>query len=261
MKGRPFYVLSAAAMLAGCHLLSRALAIEASQLTGLLILMGVLQAYEWLLVGLGTRLLTRDVSSSDGAALLALETFFLLDATLLATDGEGRNLAGLAFVTSGLGLLLVVPVLGVDTTHISAHESAAIRDVRTVLAAQEDYRQANEGFYDARLECVARPTRCLPSYPEKGAPMLDESLSSITVRGGYVWALHAGPAPEPRSAQTSPTSVRAFAYTAVPAAPGRTGVRGFCGDSTGFVCFTPDGRLPAVAADGSCVRTGCVGLQ
>src|SRR5262245_17281175 len=111
MKGRSFYVLSAAAMLAGCHLLSRALQLEAGQLTGLLVLLAVLQAYECLLVGLGTRLLARDPSASDGVALLALETLFLLDATLLATECVTAHL-GAGTAVAALTLLQAVAKIG-----------------------------------------------------------------------------------------------------------------------------------------------------
>jgi hypothetical protein len=38
-----------------------------------------------------------------------------------------------------------------------------------------------------------------------------------------------------------------FAYTATPAKLGRTGIHGFCADSTGRVCYSPDGTEPRVA--------------
>lgn len=40
----------------------------------------------------------------------------------------------------------------------------------------------------------------------------------------------------------------AFAFTATPIAPGRTGIHGFCLDSTSRMCFTADGTEPRVAA-------------
>ena len=42
-----------------------------------------------------------------------------------------------------------------------------------------------------------------------------------------------------------------FAYIAIPEIPMKTGVRGFCGDSTARICFTRDGSAPPVV-DGRC---------
>ena len=57
MKRNPFYAISAAAMLAGCFMLSEALEMRPGQLRGVLITIGVLQLYEGLLVALGTYLI------------------------------------------------------------------------------------------------------------------------------------------------------------------------------------------------------------
>ena len=53
MKKNPFYGISAAAMLLGCYLLNHALELEPGRLGKLLVLMGVLQVYEGLLIALG----------------------------------------------------------------------------------------------------------------------------------------------------------------------------------------------------------------
>jgi hypothetical protein len=52
-----------------------------------------------------------------------------------------------------------------------------------------------------------------------------------------------------------------FAYTAVPEAPGETGIRGFCGDSTALICFTLDGREPGVTPEGKCDLSTCQELR
>ena len=86
MKSNPFYALSASAMLLGCWLLSEALHLQAGQLGGLLTLMAVLQLYEGLLVGLGTRLVRSGRAPRDGVSVLVLESVFLMDAPLLAAE-------------------------------------------------------------------------------------------------------------------------------------------------------------------------------
>jgi hypothetical protein len=82
----PFYALSVSAMLLGCWLLSRALHLQAGQLGGLLALMAVLQLYEGLLVWLGTFLVRSGRARRDGLTILLMETLFLMDAPLLATE-------------------------------------------------------------------------------------------------------------------------------------------------------------------------------
>jgi hypothetical protein len=72
-------------MLLGCWLLAESLQLQAGQLRGLLLLMGALQVYEALLVGLGS-LLVRGRAPRDGATVLLLETLFLMDAPLLAAE-------------------------------------------------------------------------------------------------------------------------------------------------------------------------------
>jgi hypothetical protein len=86
MKSNPFYALSASAMLLGCWLLSQALELQAGRLTGLLVLMAVLQLYEGLLVGLGAFLVRSGRAPRDGLTVLMLESVFLMDVTLLVAE-------------------------------------------------------------------------------------------------------------------------------------------------------------------------------
>ncbi len=86
MKTNPFYGISAAAMLFGCYMVNHALRLEPGHVGKLLTLMGVLQVYEALLLGLGTHLVVTRRASRDGLTVLMLGTLFLLDATLLATE-------------------------------------------------------------------------------------------------------------------------------------------------------------------------------
>ncbi len=86
MNKNPFYGMSAAAMLFGCYMLNHALRLEPGHVGKLLTLMGVLQIYEALLLGLGTHLVVTRRAPRDGLTVLILGTLFLLDATLLATE-------------------------------------------------------------------------------------------------------------------------------------------------------------------------------
>ncbi len=135
-----------------------------------------------------------------------------------------------------------------QASRISAYEASAVGDIRSVISGEMAYAMANEGFYD-ELRCLAAPTSCLPAYPKTPPPFLNESELQGE-RFGYRRTFHPG-AKAPRKAKASPSSLTAFAFTAVPLKPGETGHRGICGDASGRLCFTPDGTLPKVVG-GEC---------
>jgi hypothetical protein len=92
---------------------------------------------------------------------------------------------------------------------------------------------------------------------------VDEELASLRVRGGYRRQFHPGPPVPPeeiRAKGLSPTSVKAYAYTATPVRPGCDGKHGFCGDDTGAVCSRADGAEIRVV-DGRCDHSTCSALK
>jgi hypothetical protein len=125
--------------------------------------------------------------------------------------------------------------------------------VSTVLLAERTYAAQNGGFFD-EVRCLTRPQECRPGLPADTMPFLDPTYNWMESRLGYGRTFHPGPKPSPEEIQkagASASSVKAFAYTATPLQPGVSGTRGFCGDSSGRLCFTPDGREPPVK-DGRC---------
>ena len=56
----------------------------------------------------------------------------------------------------------------------------------------------------------------------------------------------------PAESQAAPRfGLISFAYVLVPVNPRQTGVRSFCGDASGVLCYKPDGSEPAVV-NGQC---------
>jgi hypothetical protein len=78
---------------------------------------------------------------------------------------------------------------------------------------------------------------CIPDYTGPG--FLDATLFAAP-RSGYIHELHGG-APAAAAKGISPSSTDAFAVIAYPVTPGQTGVRAFCGDSSGRVCAITNG--------------------
>jgi type II secretory pathway pseudopilin PulG len=171
--------------------------------------------------------------------------------------GRGMAIAGIIL---GAVSFVMIPIIGIISAiaipsllraRVAANESAAIGDLRTVISGEAAYASQNNGYYDT-LECLGTPAPCLPGYT--GPVFLDSSLAhpSVIPKSGYTRKLHLGPPPDPDGPPAkSPSSVRSYAYVAVPATQGQTGVRAFCGDDRGIICYWTDG-VPTEIVDGQC---------
>jgi hypothetical protein len=139
-------------------------------------------------------------------------------------------------------------------------ESAALSDLRTVVAAELRYSQSNAGHFD-RLDCLTVPVRCLPRYPAAGGAFLDAAAFTADTRGEYRFVFHPGPPPARGTVDAqrlSPSSVAAFAYVALPAAADSR-LRPFCADSTGRLCVLTAAAAPEL--DHGVCPMACVDLR
>ena len=175
--------------------------------------------------------------------------------------GKGFAIGGIA--ASALSLLVAIPLAGIVAAiaipsllraRVAANEAATIGDIRTVISAEAAYQSATGGDYGAAGMPGRSPRRACPRY--SGPAFLDAELASAAdVKNGYRRTFHRGSA-DLRSLEApgragSARGLRTFAYVAVPETTGKTGVRGFCGDSTGRICFTTTGR-PRSVVGGAC---------
>ena len=140
---------------------------------------------------------------------------------------------------AGIGIVAAIAIPSLLRARVSANEAATIGDIRTLISAQAVYQSMNGGFYEGRLECLAKPDDCLSN--STSPPLLDKAAVAPT-KSGYVRELVVGPAGQALPAGLSRSSVTSFAFVAHPVTPGQTGVRSFCGDSSGRVCSDPAGR-------------------
>ena len=152
-------------------------------------------------------------------------------------------LAAIVIAVFMVGIVAAIAIPSLLRARVSANEEASIRDLRSVISAQVAYKAANGGFYEGRLECLGRQAAlsCIPGYPANGPVFLDEALASLSARSGYRRAFMATPAPSFLTSDSSPSSAFRYAYLATPLVVGQTGVRSFCGDSSGVICSRPDG--------------------
>ena len=163
-----------------------------------------------------------------------------------AANGEDRGLA-----IAGIILSVASPFVGRAVAGQGPGgrnpESAIIGDIRTVISGQDAYKSANGGYYGTP-ECLSRPSVCIPGYPEVAPTFLDSALASGQPQSGYERHFIAGPP----AGKGRPSSMTSYAYVAVPIEPGKSGIRGFCGDSGETICSTSNGQMPQVK-DGRCV--------
>lgn len=205
-----------------------------------------------LVVGL---LLASPLASIAG---VVLGTVALLNVRRDPSVYGGRGVAVAGVLISGLAAVATFVILTRPASHprIPRNEALAIANIRTLISAEKMYAAANGGLFDT-VQCLAAPRDCIPGYPVESSSFLEGYLvrEERTYNfGGYERTFFAGLPAELTDSQravVSPSSLTSFAYVAVPINPGLTGVRSFCGDSTGRICFAEDGSVPRIS-DGLC---------
>jgi hypothetical protein len=209
-----------------------------------------------LILGLASLLLTLcvvGIATGPVAAVLGIVALWKANNSPAEYGGQGMAIGG---IVTGVLTLLMVPVIAAIAipsllrARVTANEHAALEDIRSVLAAESGYAAQNGGLYDTPA-CLSAPRECIPDYPPHGPTFLEGSLLGSEPRLGYRREFHSGPAASPseRTGHSS-TSLKAFAYVALPAISGRTGVRSFCGDATGRICALRG--APAAIEGGRC---------
>jgi type IV pilus assembly protein PilA len=162
---------------------------------------------------------------------------------------DGFTLIELLIVVAIIGIIAAIAIPALIRARVSSNESATIGDIRTVISAQAAYQSTNGGWYESDFTCMAKNGGCVPSVPTQAPTYLDSQIAALMPKSGYGRATPAfGPGPPAPIPTISASSVLSYVYTATPIMLGRSGVRGFGGDSSGIICYSVDGTQPAVTA-------------
>jgi type II secretory pathway pseudopilin PulG len=140
-----------------------------------------------------------------------------------------------------IGIIAAIAIPSLLRARISANEAGALGNLRTVISAEAAF-ESTVGAY-ATVPCLQQPQACVTDW--QGGTLLHENIVFDVARSGYVLRFHPG---EPAvGADGAPLStqqvVGSYAVSAVPATTS-TGVRHFCGDSSGMVFIMPAGSVP-----------------
>ncbi len=154
---------------------------------------------------------------------------------------SGFSLIELLIVVAIILIIAAIAIPNMIASKIAANEAAAVSSVRAINTAQTAYaiQYPNLGYSDTLLKLSDPPSGTAVS--DQHAGMIDWVLgcaSQPCTRSGYQFAI---------TNATGAPVVNAYDITAVPAARGRTGNRGFCGSNNPTIKFDPDGGTNCTA--------------
>lgn len=178
-----------------------------------------------------------------GIGLLYVATLEL-SARRVKDPGLVGLVVGMGLVCLGVAVRLSLPPRALWKLRLAVGLGWALLLTMVFVLVAPDLFRAHPHDNEA---ATIQDLRALVADPSTASAVLAEPI-----RWGYRRTLHLPAASAATAAQS-----RGFAVTATPLEPGRSGVRAFCADTTGVMCFNLDGTAPPVRPDGTCDLDAC----
>jgi prepilin-type N-terminal cleavage/methylation domain-containing protein len=156
---------------------------------------------------------------------------------------KGFSLIELLIVVAIILVIAAIAIPSLLRSRIAANEASAVAAVRTIATAETAYAQTYPTIgYTCTLAYLGPPAAGQP-ISETAAGVLDSVVASGEKQGYRISVTNCSGSP-----------VSFYNSAAVPLAPGTTGVRAFCSDTSGIIWFSTDSTEATCRSGGTVLQ-------